>query len=69
MHRVSTSFSLVSLTLAMAGLLLLPRGIEPAPANAALHKADFSASRIDPMPVGTARQIARSKQIRAGRKA
>ena len=69
MHRISTALSMMAVSAVMAGLVLLPRGIDAAAATAALHKPDFSASRIDPMPVGTARQMVRAKRIRASRKA
>ena len=68
MHRISTGFSMVALVAAL-GCLSLPRGGEPAAVQVAANKPDFSAAGIDPMPVGTAKQVTRMKRARAERKA
>ena len=67
MHRISTGFSMVALIAAL-GCLSLPRGGDVAPAQVVAYKPDFSASGIDPIPVGTAKQMARIKRARAVRK-
>ena len=67
MHRISTGLSVVAL-LAGLGCLSLPRGGEPASMQVA-YKPDFATSSIDPMPVGTAKQLTRMKRARAERKA
>ena len=68
MHRISTGFSMVALIAAL-GCLSLPRGGEPAQTRVAVHKPDFSASGTDPMPVDTAKQMARIERNRTERKA
>ena len=55
--------------MAALGCLALVRGIEPASTQLEAYKRDFSAAGIDPMPVGTAKQMARLKRARAVRKA
>ncbi len=68
MHRISTVLSAVALMAAL-GCLSLPRGVETSAIQTAGHKPDFKASGIDPMPVGTAKQMARIKRAKAERKA
>ena len=68
MHRFSTGLSVVALMAALS-CLSLPRGGDAAPAWAGAYKPDFSASGIDPMPAGTAKQMARIKRNRTERKA
>ena len=55
--------------MALMACFYLPRSVEPAQTRVAAHKPDFSASGIDPMPVGTAKQMARIKRNRTERKA
>ncbi len=69
MRRVSTVFSAVAVATIMAGLVLLPHGGDSAPVDPALPRANLSIVRIDPTPVGTVKQMARIKRIKAGRKA
>lgn len=68
MHRTSTAISMIAL-MATLGCLSLPRSGELAQTRVAAHRPDFSASGIDPMPVGTAKQMARIKRNRIERKA
>ena len=68
MRRVSTGLSMIAL-MALMACFYLPRSGEPAQTHVAVHKPDFSASGIDPMPVGTAKQMARIKRNRTERKA
>lgn len=68
MRRVSTVLTIFALTGTVVGIVL-PRAEVPAPIAAVSHKPDFSAAGIDPMPVGSAKQVARAKRIRASRKA
>ena len=69
MHRISTGFSMIALAAAMGCLSLPPQSGESHPADVATHRPDFSSAGIDPMPVGTAKQISRMKRARGERKA
>lgn len=71
MDRISTGISIATVGALFSGLILF-QGAPPASntsATLAVHKPEFSASGIDPMPVGTAKQLARLKRTRAVRKA
>lgn len=68
MHRISTGLSMVALMAAL-GCLSLPRGGEAQAEQVAARKPDFSSVAIDPMPVGTAKQMTRNRRARAERKA
>ncbi|MBE7181659.1 MAG: hypothetical protein INR71_10720 [Terriglobus roseus] len=48
---------------------MLPREATPASVEVVSHKPDFSSAGVDPMPVGTAKQVARAKRVRGDRKA
>ena len=63
MHRISTGLSAIALMAAL-GCLSLPRGIQASATQIAGHKPNFADSGIDPMPVGTAREMARTKRAR-----
>lgn len=67
MRRISTGLTMFALTAGM-GCALLPRDSIPASVEVASHKPDFSSVAVDLMPVGTAKQMARAKRIRANRK-
>jgi hypothetical protein len=68
MRRFSTGLSMVALAATMS-CLLLPHSSDSVSTHVATYKPRFSASGIDPMPVGTAKQMARIKRNRAERKA
>ena len=67
MRRVTTVLTLFALTATVVGAVL-PRAGAPASIAVVAHKPDFSATGIDPMPVGTAKQVARAKRMKAVRK-
>lgn len=66
--RISAGLTFVTLA-AAAGSAVVPRVGPPAAVQVALHRPDFSAAGVDPMPVGTARQVARMKRVRISPKA
>ena len=66
MDRLSTHVSVFALASAIA-VLSLPRTSPAPPTAIALTRPDFSGSGIDPMPVGTARQMKRMRRVRAER--
>lgn len=68
MHRISTGVSMIAL-MATLGCLSLPHEGRTAAMQVAANKPDFSASGIDSMPVGTSKQVARMKRVRAERRA
>lgn len=68
MNKISTAISMIAL-MATLGCLSLPPGGRTAAVQVAANKAEFSASGIDPMPVGTSKQVVRMKRARAERRA
>ena len=68
MRRASLGLTMFALTAAV-GCALLPRAGVPRPTETAARNADLSSAGIDFMPVGTAKQVARAKRVRANHRA
>ena len=66
--RIIAGLTFVTLA-ASTGWAVVPHGGPPAAEQVALHRPDFSASGVDPMPVGTAKQVVRMKRARSMPKA
>ena len=67
MHKISTFISAIAVIAAL-GCLSLPRGVEASATQMAGHRLDFATSGVDPMPVGTAKQMARIKRAKLERR-